>query len=217
MIPNEKRYGELVATLRTKSAEFDGAEDDKARLKIGLQALRATLYFLRGDVAVLDERLTRPLANLENALHDALQGATVPLLEHSPSRAGKPERLVREDVQGCAAATLEILVASGMGTEKAAAWIATEARRLGVRCGDGAPIVAQQIRTWRLEIRRGKAPAAACEMFERFRSDFFVPLSREPLSEHKRCYCKALAVGWIKGIATTAPRGAPKRTRRAAR
>ena len=165
-MPSEAKYQALLNTLRYNAKSFDAAESDMDRLTAGIEALQAVVIYLISDAAVAGDLLTRPLAGVESAVFNARRGATVPLLEHAPERPGKPTGTRREEVQGAVAFALQLRAASGMGTDRAADWVASVAWKAGLRCEDGARIIAAQVKNWRAEIQRGKAPAKACATFE---------------------------------------------------
>jgi hypothetical protein len=223
-MPSQERYQGLLAALRKTTKALDRAEDDKARLDICLAAQQAVVRYLQGDPEVFDECLTRPLAFIENALHDSGRGAHVALLEHSPTQPGPPAGMVRVHVQAFLAFAVELLIVSMMGTGAATEWVASEARRLRVRCEDGAPITAQQVKRWRAEIIRdahGKAPEGARETFTELKKlPHYAELFDGPHSTEKRPMAQAHARAAVKMLADTAPRSAPKtqapKTRRVA-
>jgi hypothetical protein len=221
-MPSAKRYSDLIAKLREASLAFVAAEDDPARLAIGSTALQAVILYLSKDSEVLDGQLTRPLAVVENAIHDAGRGAKPAVLfepKHPPPPPpedkkllpSKPSRTTRENVQGALAFALELSIAGKKGTDLAAHRIATEARKLRVFALDGSPIAAKQIKNWRTDIRRRKAPAEACETFEGLRQmpNHALLLRGTPVVG-KRERCEALATAIIKALAGTMPRSAPK-------
>src|SRR5579863_6494500 len=131
-MPSEQRYRDLIEGLRAANRALTSADDEKARLAIGVKTLQGVIRYLHGDVEVLDGQLTRPLAIVENAIFDAGQGATVALLEHQPPRTGKPKGTVREYVQGDIAIAVDLLMAAKFGRDDAIKWVAAEARRLNV-------------------------------------------------------------------------------------
>jgi hypothetical protein len=88
---------------------------------------------LHGDEEVLDRFLTKPLADIENALHDAGKGASPSLLDHEPSRAGKPADTTRETVQAMLAIAVDLLMAAQFGKSAALTWVATECRARGIQ------------------------------------------------------------------------------------
>jgi hypothetical protein len=228
-MPSAERYRDLIAKLREASVALIAAEDDLAKLAIGSGALQAVILYLSKDAEVLDGQLTRPLAVVENAIHDAGRGAKPAVLfkpkppppEKKKDLPTKPSRTRRENVQGMLAFALELLKAGKMGTDLAARWIATEARKLNVSTEDGSPIDAKQIKQWRTDIRRtdiprgkAKAPSEACETFALMRQ---IPnhawvLNGTPVAK-KRERCEALAMAIVKSLAGTMPRSAPKMIR----
>jgi hypothetical protein len=120
-------------------------------------------------------------------------------------------------VQGSLAFAVALLVAGRRGTETACEWVASTARRQGLRSEDGAPITARQVKSWRAEISRGKAPAGACEAFADLRrmppysAAFRTAPGQQPLP---RQGYEVLAGAIIKGLAATAPRSGPKKAKR---
>jgi hypothetical protein len=213
-MPSEARYRDLIATLRETKKAYDGAGDEKARLAAAVRAQQAVILYLLGDVEVAEGYLTAPLAALENAAFDAGRGATVALLEHTPERSGKPTRTTRENIQGELAFALELLIAGKVGTDLAARWVAAEARKWNVAAEDGSPIDAKQVKNWRTDIRRRKAPAEACETFDNMRHlPHVAPLLMGIPIADKRERCEYLARAIIKANAAGAPRSAPKTMR----
>jgi hypothetical protein len=232
-MPSEERYRELIAVLRettTKSLHpipsHTTEEAAALQLSLGLRALRAVMLYLQGDVEVLDGLLTRPLGLIETAVYNAGEGAKPALLNPPPpaavdkdgelvSRKGKVPFTAREQVQGCLAFAVELLVASQMGKVRAIDWVAAEARRYRVLTEDGAPVTTRQIENCRSEISRGKAPAGACETFEGLRHmPTHAALLKGPHAAAKSGVCEARARGLIKALAASAPLAAPKQTSR---
>ena len=224
-MPSEAHYAELIGALRDASKSFDAAEDDKAQLAVCRQALGSVMHYLRFDPEVTADNLARPLAVLRTAAYDKAQGATVALLEHQPGRAGKPTGTAREVVQGTVAYVAEMMVATGIGKDRAIVWVATELRRQGVTNEDGKPIVGKQIADWRSGCSRGKAPKDACDSFEGWRRTPGVP-GGPPINELLRkakaartpevvAAIQEIATTVIKSVAGSAPQSAPRQTRRA--
>jgi hypothetical protein len=218
-MPSEEHYRALIAVLRDANRAFDAAEDEKARLAATRQAMQGVMRYLWSDPEVVAGNLTRSLAVLRAAAYDASQGATVSMLEHSPTRPGKPTEMTREVVQGTMAWALEMIVATKVGKERAVAWVASSARHLGVLNEEGSPIAGRQIESWRSEINRRKAPALACEVFEKLRrmppNVEMMRRLREERSPTAAENAKQLVALLIKSVATAAPQSAPKQTRRA--
>jgi hypothetical protein len=221
-MPSEERYLELVATLRaaTKSLETIPNDDTREvrRLDTGLNALRAVVCYLHGDVDVLDGFLTRPLAIIENACFDAGRGAKPRLLDHAPERPGKATHTTREMVQGSLVFAVHLFRESGMGANVAIDRVVRQARELKLRCADGAPITKGQIKNWRGEISRDSrgndaALAGARETFEGLRR-MHEPLLAQLPADLKREHCKARATGILKALAAIEPETAPNPTRR---
>jgi hypothetical protein len=216
-MPSPKEYLELFAELRECKTAFDTAADDDVRLTHSRRQLQAVLHFLWCDLDVVNAELTAPLAALRTATYDLAQGANVALLEKRPPlQPGKPpNNTSREVVQGCLAFCLELLTVSKMGTEQAANWIASEARNR-VQTPDGSPVTAQQIITWRSEIRREKAPIYARFAFDRMRNkQAIAAVLKGPHTPIKRKPCLKIAADLITSIANVAPQSAPKQTMRA--
>jgi hypothetical protein len=215
-MPSEAHYERMIEVLRASASALRTAEGERERLDLCLSALRGVIIYLGHDPAVVDERLTSPLGEIENALHNAGRGATVPLLEHAPDRPGKPTGTVREDVQAGLAIAVDLLVASRMRAGDAVRWVAAEARRTGVRAEDGGAISHEQIESWRSEISREKAPAGARETFGYMRRyPHHAELLKSPRTEAKRPKAEALARGLISALGGIDPRAASPRTRRA--
>jgi hypothetical protein len=222
-MPNEEKYRVLIGALRESTRRMEAADkndDDgrRARLRAGFEALQEVIIYLSGDPEIGKEGLTRPLGLIENALRDAGRGAKPPLLEHSPEGTGsKPSGTTREDVQGGVAAALQVLAtAGGWGTAKATEWIVAEARRMKLRCVDGAPIAAKQIKGWRAEMNKGRGPAAAQATFEDFCGyERAKPWWKLPRSHPaKRTEAQRAAGKIIAVLAHTTPQAAPKATAR---
>jgi hypothetical protein len=115
-MPSEAWYREMVAGLKKAKKALDAAEDDRGRLEAALAAQRAMIHFLDGDLEILDNFLSAPLAVLENAAHDAWRGASVALFEHKPpDDRRKPTEVVSESTMGLLAAALEMLRVGKMG------------------------------------------------------------------------------------------------------
>jgi hypothetical protein len=175
------------------------------------------ILYHQKDPEIADKFLLRPLGALEAALYDSGRGAKVTLLDHAPGRPGRPVLLAREDVQGSLAFAVELLVRGGMRTEAACKWLASTARRQGLRSEDGAPLTARQVKSWRAEISRSKAPAGACETFSALRgmppysAAFPTAPEQEPLPPQGH---EVLAGAIIKSLAATAPRSGPKKANR---
>jgi hypothetical protein len=212
-MPDEEQYRKLIAAWRDQTKKLDKTEDHKARLDIVINALRNTVLYFGLDPEVRKERLTRLLGLAENALLDARQGANPPLLDHPPD-GRKPQGTTHEYVQGCLAWVLELLVSpkgGHMGTDRATRWIVEEARRTGLTDSTGSAITAAQVKRWREDISRGRAPAAAREMWEanrRYAPD--VAVFDMPSSDLKRERAMQRARSWIWTVANTAPMSAPK-------
>ena len=217
MRASEGQYRHLKAALGDMAMKYDAAETEIARLEAILGQLRALILYHQNDREIADKFILRPLGALEAALYDCGRGAKVPLLDHAPERPGRPVRLAREDVQGSLAFAVELLVAGRRGTEAACEWVATTARRQGLRSEDGAPLTARQVKSWRAEISRGKAPAGACETFVHLRcmrpysAAFRTASGQQPLPQQGY---EVLAGAFIKGLAATAPRSGPKKANR---
>jgi hypothetical protein len=219
-MPSEQRYRELIDELRDTTQSFNGAKDDEARLVLGRRALREVMRYLWCDPEVLNGKLTKPLAVLRGALYDVEQGAKPKLLNpprperEDPSNnrlkphMGKASGTAGETIQGSLAFALELLARGGMSTGKGADWVADKARQEYARCADGSPIAPRQIKNWRAEISRGKAPQEARETFERLRNCHTSLLS-EPRSELKRRKCEFHAAMLIKAGGLAAPGSAP--------
>jgi hypothetical protein len=213
MVPSEQRYCELLAALRQTTKAVLEAKDDKARLDAGRAALRAVILYLVADEEVCGGTLTYPLGIVENALHDAGRGATVALLDHTPEQPGKSRGTSQEDVQGSLAFALELLTSGGMGTARAAAWVAGEASKVRLRSADGTPIKPAQITEWRKKIHRRTGPTAAQKVYWSQR-DYDPALLAQPRSEIKFAGCQRAAKVLIRSLAAIYPQAAPKQTRR---
>jgi hypothetical protein len=215
MMPSSTRYEELKSVLRSTTKAFDNAETYEARLEADLAALRAVIRYLHGDEEVLDKFLTKPLADVENALHDAGKGASPPLLDHPPSRAGKPADTTRESIQAMLAIAVDLLIAAQFGKNAAVKWVADAARALGIRTLDDAVITAKQIDTMRSEIKKQRAPLAARNLFAGAeRLPEHAAVLRGPHDASKRQHAQARARAVINAIAATMPRSASKQQRR---
>lgn len=209
-MPTPDQYREVIAALRETAEAYLKADDEKARLEANRRALQAVLRYFWSDPEVVDGNWTLALAAGRAAACDAGQGATVPLLDHSPTLPGKPTGMGHEVVQGTVAFALQLVIPQ-LGKFAAETWVAAEARKLGLRTEDGAPIAARQIANWRAEINRGKAPAVARAAFEALRAD---PIHAGMLN-CPRERALFLASALIKSTVTAAaPRSAPKQTRR---
>jgi hypothetical protein len=168
-MPSAESYGALIAALREEKGAFAAAKDKRVELAAGRRALRAVLQYLRHDPEVLSGNLVRPLAVLASDTWDAGQGATVKRLEHKPEQAGPPAGQAHETVQGTMAFAVELMVATCMGEQRALAWVAAEALRLNMTDENRKAITRGQLKTWRSQVHRAKAPAEACVVFERCR------------------------------------------------
>jgi hypothetical protein len=212
-MPSEAKYQQMLGVLRKQTESVASTDDNKARLDAGVEALRAVVVYLVSDPEVAREFLTQPLAIIENAVFDKGRGKSVALLEHAPTREGPPAGTKREETQGSMAFALDLLAKSGRGTKNAAAWLAQEAKKLGLRCEGGALIQPRQVINWRSEISRGKAPALARKAFEEDRQ-FDPTLLQGPRSEVQRARCERAVRNIIKSLVAIAPQLAPKPTRR---
>ncbi len=211
--PSEEHYRGFLAALRKNAKVFNAANDIATRRSAGLAALEGAIIYLQGDVEIADAFLTRPLAFIVAAVHDSGQGANVAALKPAQGVPGRPTGMVREFVQATLAFACELLIASKMGPDDAAAWVAAEARKFVVVSEDGNPIVANQVTGWRKEIKQGRAPIEARDMFKglrRVRPEHDEMLKGQR-SEAKRKMCEALARAAVKGLAAGAPRSAPNR------
>src|SRR4051812_17987583 len=87
-MPPEASYRELLAALKQANRTIDASADDldgrKARLHAGINALRHLILFLLKDAEVKEGGLARPIALIENAIHDAGQGAAPTILALLP-------------------------------------------------------------------------------------------------------------------------------------
>jgi len=222
-MPSEEKYRRLIAELRKATDGMNAADTEdedgrRARLTAGFTALQEVIVYLSGDPDVRAGGLTRPLGLIENALRDASRGGAPVLLDLRPEGPGlKPSGTTREDVQGGVAAAVEILKRGGWGTGRAAEEIAAKTRKAQLCCADGAPISKGQVATWRSEITKGKAAAAArvafevfCQ-YERLKSWWMLPRT----DPRKREAAENAAEQIIATLANITPRVAPKRTTRA--
>ena len=218
MRPTEEQYHALKAVLVYMKTKYNAAEQENeiARLEAGLGQLRALFLYLQNDPEIADNFLLRPLAALESALFDSGRGANPALLDHVPERPGRPAGLARESVQGSLAFAVQLLVVGGVGTEAACKLVADIARRLGVRAEDGGALTGRQIKSWRAEISREKAPRGACETFAKLHclppyNEAFRPERRlQPLP---RQWHEKSAGAVVKALAATAPRSGPNANR----
>lgn len=166
--PDNASYQELMAVLREATKNIDDAGDDKERLRNGLAALRAVIVYLCADPEVIDKHLMTPLAYIENAVHDVSRGAK-PALFSQPPETSKPTGTVQESVQGSLAWALELLRRTKKGTESGAKWVAEEARKVGLRDGNGEPPSPGRIMGWRKECRSNRAPKEAQATYDEHR------------------------------------------------
>jgi len=180
--PSEAEWQMLVEKFREQCAALRTATDDLQRLEITTAYMRTAMhYFLSAD-EVKHEHLTRPFGYLHIALHNAGQGANVPLLDHKPESA-KPAGTMREIVQAHLAYALELQTRSGRGTNIAAEEVAKLCRgRIGTE--DGGDISATQIKAWRSDIRRKRASATTMNEFQRL-GDLYKALVNSPKSDLK--------------------------------
>jgi hypothetical protein len=224
-MPSVESYGELIANLRAEAGDFDAAEDKRGELAACRRALRAVLQYLRRDPEVLNENLVRPLAVLASDAWDAGQGATVTRLEHTPEQIGPPAGTARDTVEGTMAFAVEMLVETRMGEQRALNWVAAEARRLRATDENGRAITTRQLKTWRSQVNRGKAPAEAkkvfgyCRDMQVGRNETLGDVLRQLRKERPHPpsvlveRAKKLAGLLILGVREAAPMSAPKERR----
>ena len=230
-MPSSARYAELKAVLRSTTKAFDNAKTDEDRLVAGLGALQAVIHYLHGDKEVLDNFLTKPLADIENAVHDAGKGAFPPLLDHKPQPASAASdeimtlrvlsnhkgRRVRT-IQAMMVVAVDLLIAAQVGKGAALRRVADAARVFGIRSLDGAVITAKQIENWRSEIKKPRGPDSARKMYtDLARLPQHVEILSGPHEAAKRQHAELRARAILKTIASIMPRSAPKQQRRAER
>lgn len=213
-MPTAADYQKLLDSIREINRAYNAADDDdhKARLMAGLELGRAFMRYLHRDTDVLDGCLTRAFGALESAVYDAGQGANPPLLQHTPTRTGKPELTSREAVQGILAGALETLKIGQVGLEAAGDWIAKEARKLRVLSEEHAPIPAKQIKGWRKEFMHGRGAKGAVETYENLQRENRAYLKKLPATKQRKA-AEALALAAIKTLAATTPEAAPEQNR----
>jgi hypothetical protein len=217
-----RRFRMFRRALRTETERFELAKDDEARARAGHASLLALNHFLSDDPEITDGRLLRPLAFVEKLFFDAAAGAKPaalnPVIEIEKdgklvTRKGKASSCTSQaQTQGWGAFMLEALVSLGMGVDQSAPWLAKIAAQRGLLCEDGKPVVDEQFRNWRYELRREKGLVGARETFRALRKDKdFAWIFKAPKSEAKLEYCKKLVEGWMEGLAQVSPYSAPNR------
>jgi hypothetical protein len=212
-MPSEAAYRTLVAVLRETSKAIDATKDDTegraARLAMGYGAMQSTIMYLLHDPDVMKDKLTRPLALVASAVHDAGRGAQPALLDHAPD-SSKPTGTTQETVQISLAWALELLTRTKMGTGRAARWVADEARKAGLTDDAGSTLTPERIIQFRKDISCGRAAATLREGWEALRQHD-AALLKTPHSEMKLCRIqREVQVRIIPGLATLFPRSAPR-------
>ena len=152
--PSEAEYKLLMDRLRRSCDDLKKAKDHRQSLDSCEDALQAVMHYLLGDEEVRREHLTHPLGLAHDALHNAGQGATVPLLNHGPEHY-RPVGLMSDHLKAHLAFALELLINAGIGVEDAANEVTSRCRGR-IHTHDGGEILATQLLSWRKEINRGK-------------------------------------------------------------
>jgi len=213
-----ERYRTMLAVLRKNARVYHAAKPDESavRLQSGIESLQAVILFLLAEEDPSGERLTAPLAAIESSVYNAGRGAKPELFIHEMARGGKPDFTSKEEVQGGLAYALEILRWAGTGKTLAAdaAWVAAEARLGGLRSENGSEITKEQIKDWRVAIKKplgakGGAPAGARAMFDMFRQQYTGRLNDLP-KRNRLQGAEIVARMVIKVIATGSPASGPK-------
>jgi hypothetical protein len=163
-----------LAELREAKARFEAGQQRQAEI----DALDTVINLLLGNIAVVNEVLTKMLANVRNALHDAACGANLAELLPQPTNGGlaerkgtKPSGTSAQRTQGMLAFALELLiVAAQIKTPHAVEWLVAEALKAGVSIDPRRVVVwRKKINSdlWRTPARPGRlqAPVEASKVF----------------------------------------------------
>jgi hypothetical protein len=126
-------------------------------LAIGTYAFAAVIDFLNADKTVLVAGITNPLSVIVNALHDYRHGGRPPLFFERPRSSGRPTDQAFDGVKAAAAMGVEVLLPLKVTREQAGKYVATEARKLGLRRPDGTAISGRMVLRWRDEIETAKS------------------------------------------------------------
>jgi hypothetical protein len=141
-------------------------------------ALKSVIYFLELDPTCVQFRLTRTLASLLNALHDASQGAKPPLLyaRRPNEKSGAPTHKTESILRGQIILMLHMLLHVKVPECEACAGIASVLKKAGVRHKksveqpDGKLIEPSQIANWRHEYK-GKSIKGSDAVYEQLKED----------------------------------------------
>jgi len=216
MMPSPERFSRVIAWATEASKAFNAAEDDKARLKLTIATWEEAISYFASSPEARAAGLIRLLGFSEKALFNASRGAKPPELNHPPETS-RPTGTTREFVQIEFAWALELLVRSGWGTERAARFVAEEARKARVTDPNGLAIPWKNIDQWRKDLRRNRGSAEMLRGWKDLLENPAVPyawLLRGPRSDPKRSSAEQAVRVILRSLADTDPRGAPTIHRR---
>jgi hypothetical protein len=143
----------FFAQLREARQQFEQGEENG---RIGaFTALAATWMFILAFKATSKEPLFAPIVMLQNALAALDQGLVLPIVKPIRRRGRARSDEAYASLKGHAAATVKILLQTGLDHQQACRRVATQLARLGVRPERGSgTVTATTVRNWCVEVSR---------------------------------------------------------------
>jgi hypothetical protein len=173
-MPTGGDYQRLKTVLIESSAATEEAEkgDEAAYREVerqqSIRSLAAVITFLNLDPELRAAGALALLSRVHHTLHDLQSGARPAAANPSAKPSdGRPTGVIGDRVRAILAVALDLLVTEGeIETDQAAAWLAGEASKKGVRCSDGSTVTARQLARWLQDMRCGAAPKASRQSYQ---------------------------------------------------
>jgi hypothetical protein len=164
----------LLARLEDEAQLF--RDHPEKRREAAIYSLNAVIEFLRTGSAVVEGHLDEPLQALAVALSELDRGGKPKLLEPPYKVAGnRKQPKIREYFQPFVAASVDLLIATGIRKKEAEKLVADCLRRHGMETahagpGRGRKITPTTVEKWREKLRRSPNSEAAAEYWELIRA-----------------------------------------------
>ena len=164
--PSPVQYLKLTNSLFALEVFVKSKKMD--RLEAGTAALHSVLTYLNSDPVSVRLGLTKLLASLAHALHDASQGAKPPLIFGRKTK-GAPTHLAKAGLRAQVNLMFKILTTAKVDPVEAGKWLAAELKKSRI-LENGKSIECRQIVRWSGE-KDSKSLSGSDQVYRRLEAD----------------------------------------------